>query len=416
MKTGLFFLKALNNLALVFIIVNFIFGLIGGLPAWHWLLFWAEILLCLSAYGLKSQLQRKAYPLLFLLAAAPLPFIPLSYIPYVVINSGAALYVGISGIRIKTDYWFMTEIFTKGLIIVVSLILLLLMMGNAKTINDNYTSYILIFLVTAVYLLRTLRHLLYNDDERELKKINLSYSFLILILSFILGSATVRGYLYYILSGAYDALVRAIVYLLSWLILPFAYLLGWLVRALHALGWKGPRTLPENLGASLPPAFSNSAENYPNILLKLQHLLHIPVNILIILLLVYSLFKLLRRLKDSGQTSEEYTESRESTLSLSEKTFRFPRMPKIFTSKTGAEAVRHYYRQFLYLSLKREINILHSDTTWEIQEKGKTCFPQDVLEAMRTIYLQVRYDGKPCAEETVGAFRTLFNSLSERKK
>ena len=416
MKPGLFFLKALNNLSLVFIIVNFSFGLIGCLPPWHWLLFPAEIFFSLCVYFLKNKRPGKACYLLLVPALAPLPFLPLTFIPYVAVCIGAAFYVGTLGIKEKTDYWFMTGLFSKGLGIVAALTLFSWLRGGANLLNRDYTSYILIFLVTSVLLLRTLRHLLHGGGEADLRKINLIYSFIILISSFILGNAAVRSFPGSAFAKAYAAFVEAAVYLLSWLLLPLAYLINWLVHGLFVLGWKGPQAPPENVGTPLPPRLPDASGSYPDILQKLQRLLHIPVDILIIALLMFGLFKLLRRLNDSARTTEEYREEREITLPSGKNTPSRPRIRKLFPPRNGAERVRHYYRQFLSLALKRELNILHSDTTLEIQEKGKACFGQEDLEAMRAIYLQVRYDGKPCPEETANVFRTLFNRLPKNNK
>ena len=413
MEMGMFILKALSNLSLVFIMVNFVFGMISGVPPWHLLLFLGEIILSFFVYYLKKQKHRKMYLVLFLLAAVPLPFLPLADIPYVLFNSIFAIYVGLSGIKLKTDYWLMTEIFGKGLVIVVVLTLLLLVLGNSNDISKNYTFYIFIFLVSSVYLMRTLRHLIYNDNELELRKINLSYSLATLITAFILGSSAVRGFLGYVLESSYNAIVGITVYLLSWLVLPLVYLLMWFAQGLKAVGRQGLPPLTGLAGSPLKP-LAQSADRL-DILLMLQRALRVPINILLILLLFYGLLKLLRQLNDSGQEKEECRETREFILSSGQKTSLFPKISGIFASRNGIGAIRHYYKQFLSLSLKREINILHSDTTLEIEKKGEPHFDKDILETMRTIYLQVRYGSEPCGEETVNKFRRLFKRLVQGK-
>jgi hypothetical protein len=270
------------------------------------------------------------------------------------------------------------DIFGKGFAAVVFITLSFLVLGKASSIARYYSSYILIFLISSVYLLQSLRHLMYNDDERELRKFNLSYSLVTILAAFILGSATVRGFLGYILKGAYDGFVWIIVYLISWLLVPLGYLIELLVQGFKAIGLKRQlQPLLEMMGDPEPTPQS-AAGNKLDFLLPLKDVLQVSFNILIIFLLFYGLFKLLRRHYDSGQETEEYRESRESILSLGKK-IRFPKISRIFAPRNGVEAIRHYYKKFLLIALKREINILRSDTTSEIKKKGETHFETEVL-------------------------------------
>ncbi len=421
MEAGMFLFKALSNLSLVFMIVNFVFGFISRVPLWHLLLFIGANLLSFFVYYATKRGLRKVYfaPLITVSLAItllPLVFLPLNNnvyanIAYVVVNDTFAIYVGWSGIKLKKDYGLMADIFVKGLGVVVIIMLLMLIQGNTNLIGVNYTFYILIFLFSSIYLLRTLRHLQYNNDERELRKFNLSYALFILIGAFILGSAVVRGFLGHLLWRIYDVLVWIFVYLLSWLALPIGYLIKLLADGLHVFGLKGLQTSIEISGTPLENLTQNAAGVAPDFLEKLRGILRVPVKILIVVLLLFSLFKLLRRLNDWGRETEEYSESRESILSLGERTSRFPKISGLFVPRNGGEAIRHYYKQFLHFSLKKEINIEQSDTTLEINKKGERHFDKDVLETMRTIYIQVRYGGETCGEETVRNFRSLLKRL-----
>lgn len=419
MEAGLFLFKALSNLSLVFMICNFIFGIISKVPSWHLLLFLGANLLSLVVYYTKKRGLRK-FPFLLLslvppaLALLSLVFVPLkdivySYVAYALINYTLAIYVGWSGIKPKRDYGLVAETFGKGFGLVVIIIFLMLLQDNTNLMGTNFGFYILIFLLSSIYLLRTLRYLQYNDDERELRKINLSYSLFVLIAAFVLGSAAVRGFLGYLLGRVYVGLVWFMVYLLFWLALPVIYLIKLLAHGLNVPAWKGLQTF-SGVHGPLNQVKSAGGAN-PVLFRELQSVLRVPIKILLILLLFYGLLKLLQRFNDFGRETEEYRESRESIWSLGERTSLLPKISGIFQSRNGVETIRHYYQRFLRLSLKREINILHSDTTLEINKKGEQHFDKDVLEVIRSIYIQVRYGGKPCGEETVQKFRDLLKRL-----
>ncbi|WP_261487155.1 hypothetical protein [Acididesulfobacillus acetoxydans] len=125
------------------------------------------------------------------------------------------------------------------------------------------------------------------------------------------------------------------------------------------------------------------------------------------------LFRLLRRFHDVGRESEGYRESRESLRPLRERTSRFPRKFGLFAGRNRAETIRHYYERFLSLSLKRNISLLHSDTTSEIEKKGEEHFDKGVLKDMRAIYIRVRYGEEACGEDRVREFAGLLKRLAQ---
>lgn len=417
MEAGFFILKALSNLSLTFLSINLVFGLIGLVPPWHLLLFLGSNLISLSIYYIKQgKPGNSALVLSFVaivLASLPLFFLSLTGIVYVLINYAPVIYIGWSGIELKRDYWLMTDIFTKGLIFIVLMVVILLVIGHSILSVNNFLYYILIFLVSSVNLLRTLRHLLYNNDQQEIVKINLRYSLAIISIASILGIPAARGLLWNSLGKTYDLLVWILSELLSWLSVPITYILNLLVRALRSLGWKGQPQHNAISGAPLSNPIQSSGALGSDFFEKLHRFLQVSVKILIIVALLYGLFKLLRRFNDSGQEAEEYRESRELLFSLGERRPNLPNISDIFTRRNGAEAVRHYYRKFLHICQERGIKILPSDTTSEINRKGEEHFDKDVLKAMRRIYIQVRYGKEACRKEKVEYFRDLFKRLDQ---
>ena len=133
-------------------------------------------------------------------------------------------------------------------------------------------------------------------------------------------------------------------------------------------------------------------------------------NMFFILLLILIIYIVYRTLKNSGLSTIEdidYVEEREYIKDKKNKKSIFKRDPY---PKDRLGQIRYYYRKFLSKMDKSGIEILETDTSLQINKKANEVYPEDISR-IREIYINSRYSNSQVEEKDVKEMEELYKKL-----
>lgn len=421
------YLKIISNISLLFGIFGFLLSFIGNLHHTEILYLWV-ILSSFIIYRLSS---KKIVP--FLLAV--LPFLPL----IIIVGTLDRVFIGIVGLyslyllsRIikRLTYGSAVEEFERVLpivivITVVSIAISLAFPDKAIVYNSVVLPYFVVYLVSAVILLRTLRYIEYSSSEnRDINKVNLVYSIGIISISFLLSLPVIRSILWRGISIGFTYLFSGFLMGLAWFVFAIFFIFNKIIALLGRFFKPEKRELPEIKPDELSSRILNMArmgENKEPIKEKVatsntNQILIIILSIVVILIVAYIVYTLFRKYESRRKPKEEdYIETKEFiTIKKEEGPGVLKRILDRLRPKDPIEKIRLYYKRYLLMCKEKEIGLKESDTTLDIYSKSKDFFNKEVLPKIREIYIRVRYGLEDPSNETVKEFIALYRRINSK--
>jgi len=422
------YLKIISNLSLAFGLFGFVFSLIGVLSNTELLYLW----LILSAIGLHRLSSKKIFTvILSILIFLPLFFFRGTLDRFFIIVAGVYSLYLISRLIRRVTYGGVKEEFEKATPIVIILTLLSIALsfffpGKSSLFNNNVFPYLVVYLVSSVVLLRTLRYAESSPEGgKEMNKINMVYSFSIIGVSFLLSLPVIRSVIWHIISSAFTYVTGAFVFAVTWIVYAVFFLFDKIMALFHRIFPARDGELSGMNPGELPPGMMNMpnlgkakelVEDKAESSSLMDHILIIIAGIVILLVLAYVISILLRRYEYRQKPKEEdYIETKEFI--TPEKDGDSNIVKKILARlrpKDPVEKIRLYYKRYLLNCKEKGISLDDSDTTLDIYSKSKESFNKDIISKMREIYIQVRYGRINPDSKTVKYFITLYRKLNSR--
>lgn len=264
--------------------------------------------------------------------------------------------------------------------------------------------FIIIYILTSIVLLRSIRHLDSGLESSKIKRTNRIYLVTMIVTFSIVRIDGLRGFLKSAFDKLMDLVVKIIylpIQILSLLIQKFMDSLGDNKKMLEGLdnillAPEREAILPEELEELAEKVARTNSQVYRNIGI-----------FFFTLILIYIIYKLLVKTENKKYESLEYTEEREYIKRNEEKKrFLFrERYPSEFKDQ-----IRYYYRKYLNKLDKGGVEILKSDTSSSVNEKAEESFPEEISE-IREIYIESRYGEKEVKEKTVERMKSLYKKL-----
>ena len=129
------------------------------------------------------------------------------------------------------------------------------------------------------------------------------------------------------------------------------------------------------------------------------------VSSLVIVLVIYIVYRILRGLGNRVYYTIDYSEQKEYIKPKKKKR----RLFKEKYPKEPREQIRYYYRRYLEKLEKKEIVIKKDDTSLDIKNKSKNEFPE--TEEIRNIYIQARYKKEEPKKEKVEQIKNAYKKM-----
>lgn len=424
------YLKIITNISLVFGLLGFVFSFIGILNRTELFYFW----IILTSIGIYKVSSRKIFASLLSL----LPFLPALLLEsalersFIVIIGLYSLYL-VFRLTKRVTYGGAVEEFEKSIPIVIMIAIVAIVLSIAfseKSIvyNNTVFPYLVVYLVSSIILLRTLRYIEYSSgEERDINRVNLAYSLSIIALSFLLSLPIVRSFMWRIISLGFTYTMTAFVFVLTWIIYTVFFIFDRLIAFLSRIFPARYRGLPKIEPKELFPETLNMpdmerakelVESKVGSSSLLDQILIIIFGIAVLIVLTYVVYILLFKRYDYRQRpkEEDYIETKEFiTMGRDKGSNIIERFLAGLRPKSPVDKIRLYYKRYLLSCREKGISLKDSDTTLDIYFKSKDFFNRNIISKIREIYIRVRYGGLSPDNETVKYFIFLFKNLSSKE-
>lgn len=334
-------------------------------------------------------------------------------------------YVGLIGLLMVLLFYKDTEEplyeriefeFSIGITTAAVFLFFALIMGGLQLFSNVAAGYLLLYILSGVLILRSLRFLEHNGDIAQLKKINRRAIGIIGVLSIILSSnffmnwfLELRGLLW----KGYNLVIDFVLWVLYWPIYWIGTLMNYLL--ITFINWIRQRgSLPQEGSENVVGDMEEIHETIRSTGAADSPLFRIILGVGLLVLLIFVLYKLYTRKAMTRKISETYTERKEVILPTKEGSY-WENLKKRLKPKTKEERVRQYYRGFLEGLAEKGVVLLPSDTTGDFHRKGEAFFSAEELRVFRNIYLQVRYGEKEIDRKTYKEAKRIYEELTKKE-
>lgn len=300
--------------------------------------------------------------------------------------------------RFKVIFWAL------GLISLLSL-----MSSTLREVIVDSIQFFVIYILTTSILIRSIRHLQSGMDPNKLVKINTRYLMILSIFSLIIGLDRIRESIFTFLRSSIFAIIQNIyLWLVNILITIIYYPVTFIYRLFDYLFRARIEGNMEEfeLNPYLPDDgemdFANQVTEVPDIL---ETIIFILGNVLIILLIIYIVYRILSGLGNRSYNTIEYSEHREFIKSNKKK----KRLIREKYPSQIRDQIRYYYRRYLENLEKSNIGITKSDTSLDINNKSKDEFKNTHI--IRDIYKLARYKEDEPDEKEVEKIKNAYKNM-----
>ncbi len=261
----------------------------------------------------------------------------------------------------------------------------------------NSVPFIITYILSSVILVRTVRHLDTNMGIKNIRRNNIKH---LLLMAIVFAFATFDKLRESIMTFA-ENLITIIYYPIYWL--------GKIIKIPYEK-FKIEQELPENTKKIVEEfdveqleALERFAEEKVWDFTILKQIL----GLILIVALVYIVYRLIMKAGNRRYEDIEYVEEREYIKEAKEKRKRFKRDKY---PKELREQIRYYYRRFLHKLRQNDIEILKTDSSLEINQKADQVFKEDI-HRIREIYIKSRYSDAKVDESLVSEMESLYKKL-----
>jgi hypothetical protein len=363
---------------------------------------WILIVKVLSDFSIIIALTSYLFPLLITKN--------LAYVAYVSIICIYTYYFLFKNLN-KVDYYSFIEEFKRGVGYIGAIFAISVFSNKLIFFEKVTTVYLIIYLVSSIILLMSLRYMEYNKDDKRINLTNFKYYALVILLSFSLCINFVRNFLVYTLYQFYNFIINIFISLLSWILFAIGRVLQCFIEFFNRQ--LSNMNQPQ---VSVQPQHS-PFENMENInridivgFFKNNILVNLFMQIIIIVVIIIVIIWILRRRNNFSQVKEEYTQSKEF-MTVSKESNMFKGLNNIFKSKTSIEYIRYYYLKYLRMCITKNIDIKDSDTSLDVYNKSKNHYNIDVINSLREIYIKVRYNNLSPSNKEKKKYLNIYKKL-----
>lgn len=401
---GLVLLEIISYMSFIFSIFSYAFSFSNNTFIVDTLFLW----IVFSMYGMYFLKKKNEYWYIVFIVMLSIPFIFIrdkTAIVFLAIICFFAFYIMTKTIT-KTRYGDMMDNFKKSLIIIAIFILFSLLHGKFNMLNKYSSSFMIIYIISSIILMRNLRYFEYNSNFGKINKLSITYSILIIGISFVLGIEKVRHLMVTGIKTGYNFIIDVLFKILYWAIIGIGYL-GLFIsnKVSKAIIEKDIKI--EQHGSPVTEKNQDMPKVKPINIEWLRTLLKVLLGTLMIFLIVYAIIKLFKRRTSINESKEEYEEEKEFIYVKK----KGDKRNSIIRPRNLNDRIRFYYRKFLKKCKKENIPILDSDTTLDVNYKANESYDDEALEKIREEYIKVRYGENPIDNDEYNKFYENYKKI-----
>ncbi|NBG88032.1 DUF4129 domain-containing protein [Isachenkonia alkalipeptolytica] len=304
--------------------------------------------------------------------------------------------------------------FGVGIAIAGVLWFFILLMGGVRLFNNVAAGYLLIYILSGVLMLRSLRYLEHSGDHEQLKRINLRSVGIVVVLSIILSTDFFMKFFQQtrsLLWMGYNLLIDVVLWVLYWPI----YYIGTFINYIIAAIMQEPQGFTEEGGQDVAGDMQEIHENVRATPVAESPVFRILIAIILFAAVFFILYKVYTRKAMTRRINETYSENKEMILP-NKKGDLWNAIKSRLKPKTKEDRIRIYYGEFLEKLEAQGAVLLPSDTTQDYHRKGKAFYSENELARFRSIYLQVRYGEKAIDSKTYKEAKGIYGKFINKEE
>jgi len=400
--------------------VSFLFSLIGTavILLYNLKIYYISYLSLVFVLFIGVLIKRRYKNLVFL------PFLLLLFVPvfiyeklFLLILGGLTLFLLYT--QRDVTYGLVLEHFNKTYPIALLLFFVTFIMRYISTskfivLESVVSSSLLMYFVSSIILLRTLRYLEHKPEDKNLMSLNIRYALAVLIFSMFLSIPFVRERLFWGVSYIFSFIYFIFITIISVIFIIIGYVIGKIIYFI--ITFMANRGL---IGRSSKEIMNINPElnKFLKFLWERRHItsdlldkiIIVSFYILVTVTVILIIYWVMKRFYRTYKKEENYIE---------EKEFIFPSLNPIkviqnLFGRSNLNPIRDYYRKYLLDSRDMGVDIRYSDTTYDVYKKTSGLFNDDSLKKMRNIYIEVRYGFGKITSELIKEFKKLYKSLNK---
>jgi hypothetical protein len=314
------------------------------------------------------------------------------------------------------DYECEIDAFKRGFGICSGTFLLSILTSSINQFSNNSAQYVLIYFVSSIIILRTLRFVKYNRNNKDAERINKRYSAAMIVITAALSIQVVRNGIVSGIGFVYNLIVDIILKILYYFFMAVGNVMTKIMEALAKL--IKPSQMPD-FGKFGNYHIQNNKFKDEKSIIKVIYdnkIFSTVLKISIFLLIAYLVIKFLKTYFASRKDNGEYIEESEFIKKEKDKNGGYlNKLMNFLKPKNYIEYIRYYYQRFMKLSINKGIKIENNDTTKDINVKASSKYKGPSLEGLRDIYLRARYSDNECSKEDTKKVKDYYQSIAKQK-
>lgn len=307
-----------------------------------------------------------------------------------------------------STYGYYQDNFKRGFAIYIGMIVFSYFSMTISFLNNISGFFMIIYFVSYVIFIRSIRHMENNQDMELINKQNTIYSIVVLVMSILLTMDKVVNFLGYWIRWIYTFIVDLFIRLFYWLFIGAGYISMFMVdifKKLFGNNQMPPEEAEKNAEDIWETAKNKKTIKIPPIILNI---IDWVIRVLLILLVIYTIVRIFKRAAKREKVRDEYVEESEFIRANKDKQTKNKR----FTlPKNNEEKIRYYFRKFMNKCNKEGVPIVEEDTTADINMKASNKYEGNTLDYLRDIYIPVRYGDKKVNKETVKEYKRKYKKI-----
>lgn len=307
-----------------------------------------------------------------------------------------------------STYGYYQDNFKRGFAIYIGMIVFSYFSMTISFLNNISGFFMIIYFVSYVIFIRSIRHMENNQDMELINKQNTIYSIVVLVMSILLTMDKVVNFLGYWIRWIYTFIVDLFIRLFYWLFIGAGYISMFMVdifKKLFGNNQMPPEEAEKNAEDIWETAKNKKTIKIPPIILNI---IDWVIRVLLILLVIYTIVRIFKRAAKREKVRDEYVEESEFIRANKDKQTKNKR----FTlPKNNEEKIRYYFRKFMNKCNKEGVPIVEEDTTADINMKASNKYEGNTLDYLREIYIPVRYGDKKVNKETVKEYKRKYKKI-----